>query len=186
MRRFMRRPHERKGFSLIEVIIATAILMGSAIVLAKLAGMGREQSQKAALHSAAQQLCEQTMHELLLGLRPTELVERTPLIPLPKPVDEMTEELQPTDPLASQQDIVEPIVDDANPEWRHSIRMELLPELPGMWAMTVMVVQGDETLVRPIRFELTRWIAGPVPDGAFDELAQGADEESMLPQEILQ
>jgi hypothetical protein len=108
------------------------------------------------------------------------------LIPLPKPVDEMTEELQPTDPLASQQDIVEPIVDDANPEWRHSIRMELLPELPGMWAMTVMVVQGDETLVRPIRFELTRWIAGPVPDDAFDELAQGADEESMLPQEILQ
>ena len=60
----------RRGFSLIEVMIATAILMGSAVVLARLAGMGREQSQKARLYSDAQELCEQTMNELLLGLRP--------------------------------------------------------------------------------------------------------------------
>ncbi len=76
------------GFSLIEVIIATAILMGSAVVLARLAGMGRDQSQKARLHSEAQQLCEQTLNELLLGMRPMELVEAMPLIPLPAPIEE--------------------------------------------------------------------------------------------------
>ena len=32
------------GFSLLEVIIATAMLMGAAVVLSRLAGMGREQS----------------------------------------------------------------------------------------------------------------------------------------------
>ncbi|MFN9238057.1 MAG: hypothetical protein ACK6D4_25815, partial [Planctomyces sp.] len=35
------------GFSLLEVIIATAMLMGAAVVLSRLAGMGREQSQAA-------------------------------------------------------------------------------------------------------------------------------------------
>jgi type II secretory pathway pseudopilin PulG len=175
---------QRRGFSLIEVIIATAILMGSAIVLAKLAGMGREQSQKAAIHSTAQQLCEQTMNELLLGLRPTELVELTPLIPLPRPVEEINQESVPDDPFASRQNTAEPIPDEANPEWRHSVRMEFLPELPGMWALTVVVLQGDETLLRPVRFELTRRISGPPPEGAFDELAQGADDETLLPQEI--
>ena len=78
----------RSGFSLIEVIIATAILMGSAVVLSRLAGMGRDQSQKARLHSDAQQVCEQTMNELLLGCV-LELVESMPLIPLPQPVEEI-------------------------------------------------------------------------------------------------
>ena len=79
----------RSGFSLIEVMIATAILMGSAVVLARLAGMGRDQSQKASLHSEAQQLCEQTLNELLLGMRPMELIESMPLIPLPTPIEEV-------------------------------------------------------------------------------------------------
>ena len=33
------------GFSLIEVILATAILLGSVVVLGELAGMGRRQAQ---------------------------------------------------------------------------------------------------------------------------------------------
>jgi type II secretory pathway pseudopilin PulG len=172
----------RSGFSLIEVIIATAILMGSAIVLARLAGMGRDQAQKAKLHSNAQQVCEQTMNELLLGLRPLELVESMPLIPLPQPVEELSDEMIQQELFAMPDTAPERVVDETNAEWNHSIRTELLPNIPGMWNLTVEVVQGDETLPRPIRFSLTRWIAGPPPEGAFDELSRGLNE----PQSLLQ
>ena len=170
----------RRAFSLIEVIIATAILMGSAVVLARLAGMGRDQSQKARLHSEAQQLCEQTLNELLLGMRPMELVESMPLIPLPAPIEETADDVNAQDPFSTNQDTVVPAIDETNPEWRHSVRIEPLAAKPGMWTLTVEVLQGDQTLPRPIRFSLTRWISGLPPEGAFDELMQGMDEPSSL------
>ncbi|MDA1230008.1 MAG: prepilin-type N-terminal cleavage/methylation domain-containing protein [Planctomycetota bacterium] len=174
----------RRGFSLIEVMIATAILMGSAVVLARLAGMGREQSQKARLYSDAQELCEQTMNELLLGLRPMELMEAMPLIPLPRPVEAASDEMSPQDPFADSGEIGQPLslVDETDPEWRHSIRTERILNKPGMWALTVELTQGDQTLERPIRFSLTRWIAGPPPEGAFEELSRGLDEPATMPQ----
>ena len=167
---------KRAGFSLIEVIIATAILMGSAVVLSRLAGMGREQSQKARLHADAQELCQQTMNELLLQMRPPELVELMPLIPLPRPIEETPNELDESGIFSEAQVPQESIRDETNPEWRYSVRMEPLPSLPGMWSLTVVVVQGDETLERPIQFSLTRWISGPPPAGAFDEMSQGIKE----------
>ena len=170
----------RRAFSLIEVIIATAILMGSAVVLARLAGLGRDQSQKARLHSEAQQLCEQTLNELLLGMRPMELVESMPLIPLPAPIEETADDVNAQDPFSTNQDTVVPAIDETNPEWRHSVRIEPLAAKPGMWTLTVEVLQGDQTLPRPIRFSLTRWISGLPPEGAFDELMQGMDEPSSL------
>jgi type II secretory pathway pseudopilin PulG len=171
----------RRAFSLIEVIIATAILMGSAVVLARLAGMGRDQSQKARLYSEAQQLCEQTLNELLLGMRPMELVESMPLIPLPAPIEDTADDANAQDPFSStERQDVEPTIDETNPEWRHSVRIEPLPAKPGMWALTVEVLQGDQTLPRPIRFSLTRWISGPPPEGAFDELMQGMEEPNSL------
>jgi type II secretory pathway pseudopilin PulG len=171
----------RLAFSLIEVIIATAILMGSAVVLARLAGMGRDQSQKARLYSEAQQLCEQTLNELLLGMRPMELVESMPLIPLPAPIEDTADDANAQDPFSStERQDVEPTIDETNPEWRHSVRIEPLPAKPGMWALTVEVLQGDQTLPRPIRFSLTRWISGPPPEGAFDELLQGMEDPNSL------
>ena len=170
----------RGGFSLIEVMIATAILMGSAIVLARLAGMGRDQSQKARLYSEAQQICEQTMHELLLGLRPMELVESMPLIPLPEPVQTTDDNMSEPDMFAAEETSAEQVIDETNPEWRHSVRMDLLPDQPGMWSLTVILVQGDQTLPRPIAFSLTRWISGPPPEGAFDDLSRGVEEPSSV------
>jgi type II secretory pathway pseudopilin PulG len=169
----------RTGFSLIEVIIATAILMGSAVVLSRLAGMGREQSQKASLHAKAQELCEQTMGELLLQMRPPELVETMPLTPLPWPFEETQEESGESSLFAEAQVPQETALDEVNPEWRYSVRMDLLPNLPGMWSLTVVVVQGDETLERPVRFSLTRWISGPPPEGAFDDLTRGINDSSL-------
>ncbi len=161
-------------------MIATAILMGSAIVLSRLAGMGREQSQKARLHSEAQHLCELTMNEVLLKLRPPELVESAPLIPLPEPIQDVNEESSELNMFAETDTSRETDVvpDETNPEWRYSVRMDVLPDLPGMWRLTVAIVQGDETLERPIGFSLTRWISGPPPEGAFDTLSQESGELS--------
>ena len=173
-----RRGHtsKRAGFSLIEVIIATAILMASAVVLSRLAGMGREQSQKARLYADAQELCQQTMNELLLQSRPPELVESMPLVLLLRPIQETPNEFNESNMFIEAEMPQEPVPDETNPEWRYSVRMDLLPNLLGMWSLTVVVVQGDETLERPIRFSLTRWISGPPPAGAFDELSQGINE----------
>jgi hypothetical protein len=55
-----------------------------------------------------------------------------------------------------------------------------------MWALTVEILQGDQTLPRPIRFSLTRWISGPPPEGAFDELMQGVDESGSLQPDLIQ
>ena len=65
----------RRGISLMEVILATALLMGSVVVLSRLIGMGRTQANKAEFESEAQRLCENTMHEIMLGLRPVESIE---------------------------------------------------------------------------------------------------------------
>ncbi|MEO1982141.1 MAG: hypothetical protein ABGZ24_16605, partial [Fuerstiella sp.] len=73
----------RRGISLMEVILATALLMGSVVVLSRLIGMGRTQANKAEFASEAQRLCENTMHEIMLGLRPMEPIEEAPLQPIP-------------------------------------------------------------------------------------------------------
>jgi len=176
----------RPGFSLIEVIMATAILMGSAVVLGKLAGMGREQSSKARLHSEAQQICEQTLNELLLGLRPMEATESTPLLPLLPTVSESQEgetaDASPAaDLLRNENDAAAGQTLDAAPEWLHSIRMAPLASQPGMWSLTVEVVQGDLQLERPVRFSLTRWVSGPPAADAFDGLMQGLEEAASFP-----
>ena len=62
--------HSRSGFSLMEVLLSTAILMGSVVVLGELAGIGRRQAQRGRELSEAQQRCETLMNEVLLGLTP--------------------------------------------------------------------------------------------------------------------
>ncbi|MBL4883659.1 MAG: prepilin-type N-terminal cleavage/methylation domain-containing protein [Planctomycetaceae bacterium] len=176
----------RSGFSLIEVILATAILMGSVIVLARLVGMGRTQAHKAALHTQSQQLCENTMNELLLGLRPLEPIEREPLLPAES---EFSGDLE--DMVAEEESLGgRSGLDDAGSlpagrdnlygesgqenesEWLYSVRLEEVDldsgELQkqefesstasGLQKLTVEVIQSDESLLRPIRFSLTRWV----------------------------
>lgn len=170
-----------RGFSLIEVVMATAFLMGSAIVLSKLAGMGRDQAQKARLQMSAQEMCEQTLNELLLGLRPFEVTEGTPLLALPEPIAEENESFEADQPLAGliadRPQAAEANVDSRS-AWNHSIRLEALPGKPGMWSVTVVVIQAEAAGATPARFSLTRWIAGPPPEGALEELLPEGPEPS--------
>lgn len=166
-------PSPRGGFSLIEVILATAILLGSVVVLGELASMGRRQAEKGKKLAAAQQLCEQTLNEVLLGLRPLEPVEQEPLLPA-EPIlggDNAGREFE---QLAAELDpfpIDEPEAPPASAadgdaataaEWVHSLRVMPLDAHPGLAVLTVVVEQPPETTPRPVRFELSRWIDDPL------------------------
>jgi prepilin-type N-terminal cleavage/methylation domain-containing protein len=64
----MTAPRRRRGFSLIEVMLAAAILLGCVIVLSELAGIGREHAAAAEDLSTAQRLCQNRMAELVSGI----------------------------------------------------------------------------------------------------------------------
>ena len=65
----------RSGFSLMEVLLATAILLGSVIVLGELAGIGRQNANSAEELATAQRLCQNKLNEILAGLTSLEPVE---------------------------------------------------------------------------------------------------------------
>lgn len=158
---------KRPGFSLIEVIIATAILLASVVVLSELAGIGRRQSQRADLQTQAHEVCQRTLNEILLGDRPTTDVENEPLLP-------------PEAAVAEFQDLDAQLIDEdeellifetpeeramlagggelSESKWLYTVRVVPLPDMPGLVALTVIVKQSDEQLKRPVRFRLTRWV----------------------------
>ena len=145
----------RRGFSLMEVILATAILMGSVVVLARLVGMGRTQANNAELQSDAQRLCETTMHEIVLGLRPIEPIEDAPLQSVQAAATQLPVERTNSNLLnrTSQESVSE-----ANPKWSYSVRTGPVPNVPELTRLTVEVFQSDLTLPRPVRFQLSRWV----------------------------
>ena len=60
-------PARRSGFSLLEVIMATAILLGCLIVLGDLAAVGRRHARDAEDLTTAQWLCQTKLNEILAG-----------------------------------------------------------------------------------------------------------------------
>ena len=161
---------KRSGFSLIEVILATAILLGSVVVLSELAGIGRRQSQRARLHAEAQELCERTLGEVLNGDRPALPVEDEPLVP-PDSVLGQFENLE-QQVLDDEQQLLifetpeEQAMlatggDPTASDWLYSVRVVPLTDMPGLTAITVSVKQADPELTRPVRFRLTRWAEAP-------------------------
>ena len=64
----------RPGFSLLEVILASAVLLASSVILCQLLGIGREHAFRSEATTQAQILCQRTMNELLAGIVPFEPV----------------------------------------------------------------------------------------------------------------
>ena len=58
-----------------EVLLATAILLGSVLVLMELAGIGRHYIQSVEDHTTAQLLCQSKLNEILSGITPPEEVQ---------------------------------------------------------------------------------------------------------------
>ncbi len=69
----------RHGFSLLEVLLATGILVGSAITLMELASIGNRHAASARDLARSQLICQTKLNEIICGLAPAETVRPTPL-----------------------------------------------------------------------------------------------------------
>jgi hypothetical protein len=74
---FPRSGGPRHGISLLEVILATAILLGCVMVLSRLAFLARRHAIGSEDRTQSQLLCQNLMDELLAGIRPLESVSPT-------------------------------------------------------------------------------------------------------------
>ncbi len=69
----------RQGFSLLEVLLATAMLIGAAVVLMELASIGNRHAASARDLAKSQLLCQTKLDEILCGQAPAETVRPTPI-----------------------------------------------------------------------------------------------------------
>lgn len=111
----MTRPH-RGGFSLLEVILATSILLASAIVLLELASIGRAHIESTEDLAAAQRICETRINEILAGVTPLSVVENQPLAEDPDWT--ITVELAPVEKLSSLASLRVSVAREASPGHR--------------------------------------------------------------------
>ena len=136
----MTRP-SRAAFSLMEVVMAVGILLASAIVLAELAGVGRDHANAAEELAAAQLAAQTKLNEILVSATPAEAVQDVPLETPPGWVYSIE---------------IEPLTRDGLPS--------------GLAALHVIVAQ-DVSDDRPGRqFTLTRWIRDPGSSDATGSL----------------
>ncbi len=71
------------GFSLLEVILATAILLACLFVLGQMAYVGRKDAEDAADATTAQLICRSKLNEILVGAAPVASVESQPVAEMP-------------------------------------------------------------------------------------------------------
>ena len=67
-------PAGRKGFSLLEVLLAMGILLGSMVALGHLAQLGRSRADAAMELANAHRICQGRLNEILAGIRPLETI----------------------------------------------------------------------------------------------------------------
>ena len=170
------------GFSLIEVILATAILLGSVVVLSRLTGIGRSHAQNTQQHAEAQRVCETVLNEIVMGLRDLSAVEMQPLQPAEMALQD---DFELSDLLETQQDdefepdriLLPAVVKDTllngsnRSRWFHSIRVRPQQETPGLVSVTVEVVSPRRIDGRRPRYSLTRWIRQDAPSDPFADFA---------------
>jgi len=141
------RHNRRGGFSLLEVILALAILTGAIAVLGELARMGLQNARIARDRTYAQLLCESKLAEITAG------------ITLPEPC--------PLTPFGT-------VADPREADWLYSIEVYGVDE-EGLVGVRVRVVQDLEPRKRPVEFALVRWIVDPGVELSEEAVAESPD-----------
>ncbi len=77
------RRSRRRGFSLLEVLLATGILIGSSIVLMELASIGIRHAAGARDLAQMQRICQSKLNEIVIGVAPAETVRPMPCDEVP-------------------------------------------------------------------------------------------------------
>jgi type II secretory pathway pseudopilin PulG len=130
-RRAMRR---REGFSLLEAILALAILTSSIAVLGELVRMGSQHAALARDLTQAQFLCESTMNEIAAGMQGGAMAVAD------APID--------------------PTLAGGDASWVYSVNVGAL-ELPNLVAVQVTVRKNQPSNKRPATYTLLRWMKNP-------------------------
>lgn len=118
------------GFSLLEVILALAILCGAIATLGELSRLGMRSAERARDMTQAQLLCESKLAEITAGLTPAESEQDVPL---------------------------ETSDDETETEWLYSVEVTPLDD-EGLMEVRVTVTKDLPPEKRPVEFPLVRWM----------------------------
>lgn len=142
----------REAFSILEVILALAILAGAITVLGEVARMGLRNAKNAQDLTRAQLLCKSKMAEYTSGI---------------------------TVPQAIQGAAFDAIDQDGNSniQWVYSVEMEQIDQ-DGLIALRVTVSQSLPTAQHPVYFSLMRWITDPGITSSTDSSQQNTTQQS--------
>jgi type II secretion system protein I len=121
------------GFSLLEVILALAILAGAVAVLGEVARHGLDTARIARDLTSAQLLCETRLAEITSGLVQPDSVERAKL---------------------------DAVSDPSQVGWVYSVEVEST-DIEGLLAVRVTVMQDLPEERHPVRCSLVRWVQDP-------------------------
>ncbi len=81
--RVQHRIKQPTGFSLLEILMATSILLASVVVLNQLVGVGNRNAIAAQDQTTAQMLCESVLNEVLAGALPLGPVDEEAFVDFP-------------------------------------------------------------------------------------------------------
>lgn len=122
----------RRGFSLLEIILALALLAGAVAVLSELSSGGLENAGRARDMTQAQLLCESKLAEVVAGILPAE----------------------------SQQGTCETELDPSLSEWIYTIDVASAAQV-GLLEVRVTVSRDPALDPRPVECTLVRWVLDP-------------------------
>ena len=137
----------RDGFSLLEIILALAILCGAMTVLGELSRLGMRNAEYARDVTQAQLLCECKLAEITAGLT------------LPEPAQDVRFEPQDEET-------------EAESEWLYSVEVNSVGE-EGLVEVRVTVTKDMPAEKRPAQFSLVRWLVDS--GAALSEKAVGTE-----------
>ena len=130
------------GFTLLEVMLALAILAGALAVLGEFGRMGMQSAKTSRDLTRAELLCESVMSEIGAGILAPDSVQRASVV----------DPVQGTSASNTQADDVAP--------WVYSIDSETIDQ-DGLLAVTVTVAQDMPSAQHPVSFTLVRWMLDP-------------------------
>ncbi len=125
------RRRKRSGLSLLEVMLALAILGGALAAIGELMRIGARNAEIARDLTTAQLICESTIAEVQLGFLPLQSIG-------PVPVSDIQYQL----------------------DWLYTITVQPIDQ-EGLTSVLVRIEQSPEVFSRPVSFTLTRWMIDP-------------------------
>ena len=122
----------RRGLSLLEVMLALAILGLSLATIGELLRVGSRNAEMARDLTTAQILCETKMAEIVCGMLPAMTTTDSPIVDA-----------------------------GSGNDWLYAVETQPVAGQDGLLAVRVIVQQNPEFVFRPASFALVRWIIDP-------------------------